>query len=201
MITSKFQRFCAFTLPSFAGDQLYMHPIELDGPLVLPAALEHWIGAIDRLLKWSPIRKGIAFVTIDQRRIEGGTSHRRPGPHVDGNFIFDWGGGGWLTGENGRVLGPEDHRRQYCSPGGGFLIASDFEGCRAWIGEFDRAPLQGGNCEHIKNQLADAYSFILKPNVAYWGNSTGVHESLPLRESFNRSLLRITLPPDASELM
>lgn len=199
MITSKVKMLGAFNLPAFAGDQLYMHPIDIGGNWNLPASLARWVPYIQRMLDMAPTIKGRAFVTIDQKEVKQGHSQRRPGPHVDGNFIFDWGGGGgWLTGENGRILEPADHRLQYCSPRGGMLIASDFEACRAWRGRFDGEPGQGGNCEHMQDQINRAEAVNLQRNTAYWMNSTGIHESLPVYRTVQRSLLRITLPHDAA---
>src|SRR5690348_5298778 len=157
MIQSKVKALGPFTLPAFAGDQLYMHPIEVGSRWRLPESLERWTSTVAAMLALAPSIVGRAFVTIDQREVKQGRSQRRPGPHVDGNFIFDWGGGGgWLTGENGRVLEPADHRLQYCSPRGGMLIASNFQACRAWRGRFDGEPDQGGNCEHMIEQIARA---------------------------------------------
>lgn len=43
-------------------------------------------------------------------------------------------------------------------------------------------------------------SFNLKSHTLYWGNSTFIHESLPLEEDVERQLVRITLPADAEDL-
>lgn len=41
----------------------------------------------------------------------------------------------------------------------------------------------------------------LESNTLYWGNSTFIHESLPVEEDVKRQLIRITLPADAEELV
>jgi hypothetical protein len=202
MIVSKVQFLAKFALPAFAGDQLYMHEIAIGEKWSLPPALVRWTDTVRAMLALAPGVQGRAFVTVDQREVKRGQSQRRPGPHVDGNYLFDWGGGGgggWLTGAAGRQLEPADHRLQYCSPTGGMLIASDYEACRAWRGRFDGEPDQGGNCEHMQEQINRAELVPLVANAAYWMNSTGIHESLPVRATVQRSLLRITLPHDARQ--
>ena len=109
------------------------------------------------------------------------------------------GGGGWLTGEDGRFLPREQHEEQYCSEKGGMLIVSSYEACKGWNGEFEGQPNQGGDCTHL--DLSNMNSFNLKSHTLYWGNSTFIHESLALEEDVERQLVRITLPADAEELV
>lgn len=184
----------AVEFPSFQDTQLYMYEIDIEDPK-LPKAYEEFNNALKSMMNHSPIKQGKAFVTIDSRHVIKGTTHRRPGPHVDGNFIFDWangGGGGWLTGTKGRQLKLEDHLLQYHNEKGGTLISSSFSACKAWRGDVDGIPKQGGDCSHL---ILPDDSFILNPNEVYLMNSTCVHESLPLDKSVNRTLMRITLPP------
>ena len=136
----------------------------------------------------------------------GDTEHkvlldRRGGPHTDGNYLYGWGGngGGWLTGEDGRFLPREKHINQYCSDKGGMLIISSYEACKGWNGEYDGEPNQGGDCSHL--DLSTMESFIMEKNTLYWGNSTFIHESLPIDEDVKRQLVRITLPADAEDLV
>jgi hypothetical protein len=179
--------------------ELYMHPIDLAQSLALPDRFNVFSEAVKTMLEHCPVKTGTAFVTIDQKTVQPGQSHRRGGPHVDGNFIFDWGNGdgggnGWLTGGMGRYLPPEKHLLQYASPTGGLLIASSFQACSAWLGTFNGIPLQGGNCEHLVDQLKTKQKLLLQENVVYLGNSTCVHESLSVHQTVNRTLIRITLP-------
>lgn len=179
--------------------QVYMHPHVLGQPLELPVGARHFSNTVAAMLSRLGDVVGKVFITIDRRLVKASTSHRRPGPHVDGNFIYDWsggGGGGWLTGTNGRVLPPEAHRLQYCNPLGGLLIASDYAACQVWTGQFEGQPEQGGDCSHMQDQLDRAPTFLLEPNTLWLGNSTCVHESLPVSEDVVRTLVRITLPAD-----
>lgn len=179
------------TTPAFA----YMIPFHLENKLILVGDVEPFQDVLNKMLSLSPIKTGEAYLTIDSRIIRKGNSHRRPGPHVDGNYLFQWGtggGNGWLTGTKGRILTPEDHRLQYESKLGGMLIVASHEGCRVWEGQYKQLPKQGGDCSHLQLDTKD--SFVMKKNTIYLTNSTCIHESLKMSQDVMRSLIRITLP-------
>lgn len=199
MFNSQIAAVSKIALPAFIGAQVYMRKHVIGEPVVLEDA-PGFAPVVERMLSGVELPVGSeVFITVDQKQLQAGKTHRRGGAHVDGNYIFDWGGGsgggGWLTGVNGRVLSPENHRLQYCNPDGGMLIVSDHQACRAWTGEFQGEPNQGGDCSHLTQDLTDNPSFLLEPNRVYLANSTCVHESLPLTEDVARTLVRITLPP------
>ena len=194
MIISKIQECKKVNLLNLPICDLYMHPIDISEHAKLSAEYSKYNRVVNDMLSCLKNRQGEAFVTIDTRIVEAGSTHRRPGKHVDGNFIFDWqgGGGGWLTGSEGRILSPKDHKKQYCdSENGATLIVSDFIGCKAWEGEFNDYPKQGGDCSHIDTNEG----FYLKQSIVYLMNSTAIHESMPLPVTTKRTLVRITLPP------
>lgn len=200
MLKSKSKLIKPISLPEYRGDRVYMHEFDIENPK-LPTGYERWESVFMDMINSSPKKTGKAFLTIDEKVVKKGESHRRGGPHTDGNYIFGWGGGGsgWLTGEDGRFLPKEKHEKQYCSEKGGMLIVSSYEACKGWNGDYEGQPNQGGDCSHL--DLSKMESFILKKNNLYWGNSTFIHESLPLEEDVKRQLIRITLPSDAEDLV
>lgn len=200
MLASKSKCIKPITLPEYKGDQIYMHEFDISNP-ILPPGYDRWYEVLKEMIKYSPIKKGKAYITIDEKLITKGNSHRRGGPHTDGNYLFGWGGGGsgWLTGEDGRFLPREQHEEQYCSNKGGMLIVSSYEACKGWNGDFNGQPNQGGDCSHL--DLSKMDTFNLKSNMLYWGNSTFIHESLPIQEDVKRQLIRVTLPANADELV
>lgn len=186
--------------PRFKEHSLYMYPIDLSDPL-LPESSIHFMHNINDMIVRIPFeqRKGKAWVTIDCKKIAQGHTHRRGGPHVDGNYNHDWqggggGGNGWKTGDNGRVLSPEFHKSEYGSSKGGMLITSSYPACKAWVGEYNTLAKQGGDCSHIPHELSKMDSFVMEANLIYLTNSTCIHESLPVKEEVERTLIRITLP-------
>lgn len=159
--------------PKFNNDQLYMHAVDLSNP-DLPTELSHWAGAIKELLAHSPTKSGIGYVTIDQSEIKRNNPHRRPGKHIDGNFL-----GRWWTQSRPKT--------------GGMLMVSDYQACRAWNGDYVGTPGQGGDCSHIDTDHME--SFFLNSKQIYLANHA-IHESMPVLEDTQRSLLRLTLPPE-----
>jgi hypothetical protein len=188
--------------PEFLGDQIYMQEFDLANP-ALPREFEHWLEPLKKMLTWIPsgvvqaLANTKSYLTVDQKYVEAGKTHRRGGPHVDGNYTHNWGGGGgWLTGENGRVLSPEKHKEAYCSPTGGMLISSNLSACKGWIGEYDGTPNQGGDCSHLASELETMTPVLMDPFSVYYTNSTAIHESLPFTKTAARTLIRVTLPAE-----
>ena len=137
------------SLPEYRGDRVYMHAFDIANPS-MPEGYERWNPTLREIAACSPKKTGIAYVTIDEKIVRKGESHRRGGPHTDGNYLFGWGGGGgWLTGEDGRFLPRDQHEEQYCSEKGGMLIVSSYKACRGWNGELKGEPAQGGDCSHL----------------------------------------------------
>lgn len=181
-------------LPKFEGLQLYMHKVS-PNKINLPNGFKKYKKIIESMLSMIPNFLDEMYVTIDEKFLQKGNSHRRSGPHTDGNYIYGWGGGGgWLTGENGRHLSREKHVHQYLSNTGGMLIASDYSSCKAWKGNIEGEPNQGGDCSHLIEKLNNLDSLFLEKNTVYFMNSTAIHESLPVDENVHRNLIRITLP-------
>ena len=200
MLKSKSKMIKKMSLPEWKGDRVYMHEFDMANPS-LPVGYERWNNVLNEIIASSPKQTGKAYITIDEKIVKKGESHRRGGPHTDGNYIFGWGGGGggWLTGEDGRFLPREKHEEQYCSEKGGMLIVSSYKSCKGWNGEFEGQPNQGGDCSHLDLSKMECYE--MESNNLYWGNSTFIHESLPVQEDVKRQLIRITLPADAEELV
>ena len=139
---------------------------------------------------------GTGFFTLHGKKLTTGGTLRRGAPHTDGNYephnmtFGTSGGNGWKVGENGPPIDSELHKRQYLSEKGGIILASNFESCLGWLGEYSETPRVGGDCSHI--ELGN--SFMLKSNCAYYGNNHFVHESLPVNADVHRVFARITLP-------
>lgn len=182
-------------IPSFngaIGDKLYMIPFTWEDLSKIP---NKWRSFLLSIKDSFPKFKGKAFLTVDQKLVLANKPHRRAGRHTDGNYIQDsWGGGGWLNGVSGINNTPEQHKEMYLTKGLGTLIMSDYSSCIAWNKEFVGEPNHGGNCEHLKDQADYHSGIMLKENTIYLMGSQCVHESLPIKETTKRSLVRITLP-------
>lgn len=157
---------------------------------------EEYKASVENMLRGIKNRKGVAHFTIHGQTLKKSETQRRPGAHTDGNYVktlLDWGGNGWKVGENGPSVGSTEHARLYETELGGMIIASNFQACNAYLGEFDGLPGVGGDCSKIS--LGEP-SFKLEENNLYYGNNHFIHESLPMSEDVHRVMMRITLPED-----
>ena len=184
-------------IPSYEGE-LKMIPFSLATLSEIPQRFKN---VVSSMIKDLPVKKGIAYLTVDGRVVKKGETHRRGGPHIDGNYYPEFstcgsGGNGWKVGEGGNTLNSDQHKQSYCVHTGGMIIASTIKGCKGWDGFFDGEPGVGGDCSHI--ELNEG--FWLEPNMAYYGSSQFIHESMPIQEDHHRTLIRITLPPEYSVL-
>lgn len=199
MIHSKSKQLHKLTIPSYNGE-IKMLPFNLSSLDEVPEQFRETVRSMTDVL---PELSGTAYLTVDGKIVEVNNSHRRGGAHIDGNYLAEmcnWGNGGggngWKVGEGGRQLNTSEHQRSYRKETGGMLIASTYPSCRGWDGSFEGEPNIGGDCSHI--QLPKG--FMLLPNVLYYGNSQWIHESLPVKETVHRTIIRITLPEDYPSL-
>ncbi|ANZ50037.1 hypothetical protein PARSHIK_128 [Erwinia phage vB_EamM_Parshik] len=183
--------------PQFTGLQVYM--LQATAGTLADVAPEGYRDLVSNMLKDGNIPADTqVWLTVDESNVKAGKKQRRGGAHIDGNydlFASDWctGSSGWLNGVPGRELTLEEHHRSYQEFGGGMLIASNHAACQVWEGEVNGIPGQGGDCEHLRDQLEMLPTYLMESNRAYLTNSQCVHESLPLKVDFPRQLVRITL--------
>jgi hypothetical protein len=183
---SKSIKLNSIELPMFTGE-VVMFPFDLNN---YKGSFEKIIA---NMLKLVPHSGGKAFFTLHGKSLKKGETLRRGGAHIDGNYednVMTFGGGGWKLGEKAPHVNTENHRRQYLSENGGIIIASNFESCLGWNGEFKGSPKSGGDCSHIELNKP----FMLEANKVYHGNNHFIHESLPLSDCHHRVMARITMP-------
>lgn len=195
MITSISKELYEVQIPLHTGE-LKMLPFNLEDLAEIPGKFK---GLVEKMIETLPIKKGIAYLTVDGKKVMAGQTQRRGGVHIDGNFLpsLKWGSSGgqndWKVGGDGRKINPEEHKLSYKNKTGGMLIASTYPACKGWNGVYKGEPGTGGDCTKVSN-LGEG--FILKPNVVYYGNSQFLHESLPIEETTHRVIVRVTLPMD-----
>ena len=131
MIKSVAKNLGILDIPSYDG-AIKMKSFKLEN--IKSTAPKEFISLINKMIEKLPIKEGLAYFTIDGKNIVEGRSHRRPGLHIDGNFLPSkgWDSGGWKVGTDGKTLSAEDHLLCYESETGGMLIASDYSACRGW---------------------------------------------------------------------
>lgn len=173
-LNSNYTALGEFQLP-FANRQIHMAPFELDN-LVMPSEFEDYTQIVQSLCDKVGATKGEAYLTIDERFVKGGTTHRKPRPHVDGFWVAkenSWRKPNWLYGD----LMP-------------MIVISNVIGCRAWKGKFETFIGEGGDLSHLNLPEGE----ILPANMAYFLSPECIHESIAINLDAERSFLRITLP-------
>ncbi len=168
-------------LPAFSNTRVMMMPLIIGEPNSIPDFLNHYVNCLVKLFNFAlPSHKDqIGYITIDEKTVEAGKTHRRPGLHVDGVYngnVGSWGGGGW-----GAV-------------GSGMLTVSNIEGCKAYKQWFNGTIGNDGECDSMVDQLKESGAEIFKPNHVYWLCGLCVHESLPMKETADRQFVRLSLP-------
>lgn len=179
MITSEYTRLGPVNLPKFRGVRVMMMPVTLHDPNTIPEGMKQWRRPYMELCSYTE-KTGTGYLTIDERLVPKGETHRRAGIHVDG--VREAGeAGGWAP------------------PGGwgstGMITASDVTGCRVYPGKWRNADVgYDGDCEHLRERLAMYHDLV--PNVAYHFGPYTVHESLPAKQDTPRVFVRLSMPSD-----
>ncbi len=201
-------------LPSFAPEKgldfqnlrILMMPIVFGDNATVP--YKDCYAMLDIMCRVMPQHKDkVVYLTVDQKMVEPGKTHRRSGLHVDGYPHTEadkmyvgksgiwagnahggtWGGGGGWGGGN---------KSLYWHDGTGLLTVSSVEGCRAWKQTFDGEPKVEGDCEHLRDRCREENEVVLGANKLYWMSPGCVHESILMKEWTARTFVRVSLPSD-----
>lgn len=178
---SKVNKIGSVIFPKFTGERAYQVAFKKGQPL--PVNLSRWQSTVDSMLAGVDTDEEM-YLMIDQGAVNAGSTQRRGGAHIDGN----WEGSkykamAWSTGPSWKT---ENLTK------GGIILASDCSGVKVYKGNVSGLVGKGGDCSHL--DLSNMSTEILEPNRAYIGNVTMIHEAVPVIKSCNRTLVRITLP-------
>lgn len=199
---STFKKLKEVYLPEFSGTRILMLPFLMEDIGTLPNDLSHYHQTVTELVDISPVKKGVAYLTIDEKEVKVNETHRMGGLHVDGigsegqtvsdciwatvglrNYISSmWSEGKWDEGAD-RI--------------GGMITVSNPAGCRAWNKLFVGKAKINGNCEHLREQFPESEATIFESSMAYWCNFSCVHESMMTKEGTPRTFVRLSMPSDA----
>lgn len=183
------------SFPEFLGERIYMVPFTKTSGL--PVRFSRWQPTIDQMLVGVESVREI-YLMVDQGEVGAGQAHRRPGPHIDGNWIAS-------MGRHGGTGGHGKHRPgRWDNDGGNWgtsseafrpeavILASSVYGCDGFVGEYEGQILAGGDCSGI--DLSGLHRVQLAAGRAYAGNVTFVHESVPQPKPVQRTLVRLNVP-------
>lgn len=176
--------------PAFTGERIYMQAFRQEEGL--PAAYARWQPTVDAMLNGITTSATI-FLMVDQGVVEAHAPHRRPGLHVDGNWREDL--RCHSPGRPGHSHPPDrpwPEPEVFAYDPELLVLASDITASRALVGRFCGVPDAEGSCEAL--DLSCGESRLLQAHRAYVGTAETVHESLPVAESCQRTLVRLNIP-------
>lgn len=183
MFQSSFKELGLISFPDFSGISVMMMPIVIGDNKTNP--IKEYHRTCEELFRdTNPECLGkVGYLTIHEKNIQAGDTHRRAGKHVDG-ILEDGKIGGW-----GGPPGP------WGAIGLGMLLASSVEGCKAWNQSINGEPGYDGDCEHLSEELNEGTLF--QRNKIYWLDGLCIHESLPMEKDTQRQLIRLSMPSSA----
>ena len=84
---SKFIEVGDILLPRFSGTRVMMMPITLGDLNSVPDELAHYLPTLKQMFDAHPKHHGqVGYLTIDEKTVKKGKTHRRAGKHVDGVY-------------------------------------------------------------------------------------------------------------------
>jgi hypothetical protein len=188
--------------PENTGERIYMFPIEGR----LPSRYARWQRTVDQMLDGIDA-PGPVYLMVDQGIVNAGQSQRRPGLHVDGNWVDP-------VRCHGHQPTPPSHHHPAPTPTprhihaarwdhpapqwkqGAYrpeaiVLASDVTGCIAYEGQFDAAIDAQGACAADVSTLR---AVELLAGIAWVGNVTMLHEATPMQKRTPRTIVRLNVP-------
>lgn len=161
-----------------------MMPLVLGDLNSIPKSLEHYKETFSQMFSMmdQKHKSQVGYITIDEKMVQAGKTHRRAGLHVDGVFndsCGGWGGGGWG------------------SHGNGMITVASKKGCKSYNQLFDGEIGKDGECDKIIDQLDENKAEVFKDGVAYWVDGLCVHESVAQPEDCERIFVRLSMPSKA----
>lgn len=180
------------TFPSFTKERVYME--KFFKKTGLPSYLKRWQKTVDAMLKTVETDNPI-FIMIDQGTVKPSQSHRRPGAHIDGYWCEELrshrGSGGHIMTTKGWNTGHAWNTSAELSEPEAIILASDYSSCVGYIGEWEGMVGQGGDVSHLN--LDSMEKIKLESNKVYVGNVGFIHESIPVEQEVNRTLVRLSV--------
>jgi hypothetical protein len=182
-----------FKAPLFTGLKAYMVPVILGEPL--PESLSSYQVLVDNMAvrgKWEGYD---AFLMIDEDFVKAGEHHRRPGIHVEGNWM--------IAGHHPRPPthtppnGPSHRapRHSFSGEQERVIMWSTTGGTAYYKGNYSRdfmSDWRGGDCSDVDISSMDRITS--RPYEIWETDVLGLHETTPMPRSTNRSFVRINIP-------
>lgn len=177
----------AVAFPAPSNIQINMMPFKMGDLDSIPKEYHAYAPMIEACLGHVPNERGrVGYLTIDERVVEAGQTHRRAGLHTDRHPNSTKGGDGQVSRWGGSIPGY-----------GGLFLGSNVPDSCSLLDCWVDAPGPHGDCEHLRGSLLEELTerevgpTTMLPNRIYWINDTTPHESLPLPNNTPRQFFRL----------
>jgi hypothetical protein len=171
--------------PEFTGVRTYM--VTTTGVnVVLPENLKPYEEQVQNLCDVVG-HKGVIHVTVDEKELTEGETHRKPEPHVDGRFLASL--NNFNYGWHHAVVSGWNHTCNEIPNRMAVAVASNVPACRVFHGTFIGTPSEQGSLQHISDQLGEGK--VISANNWHLLSPDCVHESLPVDTNCKRSFIRV----------
>eukprot|EP01129_Flabellula_baltica_P011447 TRINITY_DN5014_c0_g1_i1.p1 TRINITY_DN5014_c0_g1~~TRINITY_DN5014_c0_g1_i1.p1 ORF type:complete len:331 (+),score=61.71 TRINITY_DN5014_c0_g1_i1:207-1199(+) len=180
----------SFSFPKRKGLYCNMMPFIIGHRSSLPPEYDEYYRCLISKLPFHPDEIGqVGYLTVDERIVEPGESHRRPGLHIESPGILVNGGEHGFAKPISIFWGSGDFVGDM--PYGGIYMGSNIsDTCCVWDLKLDRETAGDlGDIEHLRPYLGEG--ILLKSNEIYWITDTTPHESLPVRNRVYRQFFRV----------
>lgn len=196
--TSSVEVIGAITFPPFIQERVYMEKFTKQSGL--PKKLKHYQTTVDQMLDGIDTDDDI-YLMVDSSIVQANTLHRRGGKHIDGYWCDSDGHRG--TGHRSischspfppthkPSLFYDDWSNATLDHPESLLLASNYEACKGWVGNYSGIILDGGDCSNINTDAME--EIYLQANTVYKANVGFIHESIPVNKTVKRTLIRLNL--------
>lgn len=180
------------SFPSFEAERVYMQ--KFFKKTGLPAYLKRWQKTVDAMLRFVNTDNPI-YIMIDQKKVKPQEAHRRPGAHIDGYWCEEVrahrGSGGHIMTASKWDNGSGWSTSNALSSPEAIILASNYSSCVGYVGEWEGQVGEGGDLSHLN--LDNMKKIELQSNKVYVGNVGFIHESIPVKEEVERTLVRLSV--------
>lgn len=213
MYNSSVENVGLVTFPKFKPERIYMQKFFKNSGL--PKKYSHWQDTIDQMIATVDTDQPM-YLMVDSGMVKANNTHRRSGLHIDGYWIDTedmqcWGNTPprWNPKHDNEILSchaptPPHHWSKPTYDGKkpnwneaelkhpeALILASSYTSSRGFVGQWDGFIGDGGACDTV--DTSNMKEVILKKNNVYISNVGFLHESLPVQEDVERTLIRISV--------
>lgn len=178
--------------PKFRPERIYMHKFYKKSGL--PVEYRHWQDTVDQMLDKVDVDEPI-YLMVDSAFVKANQTHRREGRHIDGYWVSGshstHGGLSTHSSHGSSIQHKDNWSNAKLNTPEALILASNQTASRGFIGDWSGVIGDGGSCENI--DITNMQEILLEKNNIYISNVGFIHESIPVKEDCERTLIRLNV--------